>query len=78
MKKDNATDIEIKYIQEDVKDIQGDVKYIKSEFMTRRDFETWTRESFVPMRNGFYAMIMLVVTGFLGAVINFFIRTPKP
>ena len=68
----NATDVKISYIQNDVIEVKQDIKYIKEEFLTRREFQ----EAFTPIRNGFIGMIMLIITGFMGAVVNFFIRKP--
>ncbi|OGO14259.1 MAG: hypothetical protein A2Y53_03895 [Chloroflexi bacterium RBG_16_47_49] len=72
MKKSNTIDLKIEYIRTDVDEVKEDIKYIKENFLTRREFN----ESFSPIRNGFFGLIMLVVTGFLGAIINFFIRQP--
>lgn len=57
-------------VKSDVVDVKADVRYIKQEFLTRKEF----LDAFLPVRNGFFGMITLVATGFLGAVINFFIR----
>jgi len=67
-----AIDVQIDYIKSDIVEVKQDVKYIKEEFLTRREFQ----EAFIPIRNGFFGVITLIVTGFLGAVINFFIRRP--
>jgi len=67
-----AIDVKIDYIKQDVVEVKEDIKYIKEEFLTRREFQ----EAFIPIRNGFFGMITLIVTGFLGAVISFFIKKP--
>jgi len=74
MKIDNISVIETKisYIQGDIVELKEDIKYIKEQFLTRREF----LEAFTPIRNGFLGLIALVLTGFVGAVINFFVRNP--
>ena len=61
---------DVEYVKGDVLELKNDIKFIKDEFLTRREF----MDAFIPVRNGFFGMIGLVATGFLGAVINFFIR----
>jgi|WetSurMetagenome_2_1015567.scaffolds.fasta_scaffold54131_3 hypothetical protein len=71
-KSDHSIDVKIEYIQGDLIEVKQDIKYIKEEFLTRREFQ----EAFIPIRNGVVGVIMLIVTGFVGAIINFFIRKP--
>jgi hypothetical protein len=61
-------DIQIEYIKNDIIEVKEDVKYIKENFLTK--------EAFLPVKNGFFGMIALVLTGFIGAIVNFFIRKP--
>jgi hypothetical protein len=68
-----ALDIKLQYVKSDLEEVKTDVKYVKENFITRREFEEF-QQQFLLVRNGFFGMIMFIVTGFLGVVVNFFIR----
>jgi hypothetical protein len=68
-----ALGIKLEYVKTDVEEVKTDVKYVKENFITRREFEEF-QQQFMLVRNGFFGMIMFIVTGFLGVVVNFFIR----
>lgn len=73
----SVLEVKLDYIQKDVLVIRQDVKDIKNEYVSRREFTdalTAIRDEFSPIKKFVYAIISILGLAVLGAILNLILK----
>ncbi len=72
-----ALNVKLDYIQRDINEIKGDVKEIKNDYVSRREFNDTLkslREEIAPLKKFVYGIISVIGLTVMGAIINLVIN----
>ncbi len=73
----SALNVKLDYMQRDIKEIKDDVKDIKNEYVSRREFTDSVkaiREEISPLKKFVYAIISVLGIAVLGAILNMVLK----
>jgi len=73
----NSVDVKLDYLQRDMREIKGDIKDIKNDFINRREFTEGlneVRNQIAPIRKALYWAAAVVGASILGALLRLVIQ----
>lgn len=73
----SALNVKLDYIQRDVTEIKGDIKDVKKDYISRREFTdalTALRDEIAPLRKFVYAIISVFGVAVIGAILSLVLK----